>query len=255
MHNGKLNTLLSDLDKEQITSYATNINVIDRYELSDANIPDQSIAVLSLQGMLLPWKTFELEKTLKMAEANNRIVGIVLLINSPGGTVHRIDTCTNLIKNLNKPVIGIVSGVCASAAMWIASGCKKILACSELDVFGSIGIKTSFFNDSKYWSDLGIEMRDIYASASTEKDAEYKAAQKGNDEPIINRLNNTFSIFQKAVSENLNIRIADTPVWKGATFTTADAISVGLCHGISTLEDAVKTAYAMGIVQQANKLR
>lgn len=75
---------------------------------------------------------------------NNRLKGILLYINSPGGSAVDSD---NIYASLMQykadhkvPIYGFVDGLCASGGMYIASACDKIYA-TAISTIGSVGVR------------------------------------------------------------------------------------------------------------------
>lgn len=73
----------------------------------------------------------------------NRVKGVLLHINTPGGTVVDADSMYQALKEYkskyNVPIYAFVDGLCASGGMYIASVADKIYA-SPTSVIGSIGV-------------------------------------------------------------------------------------------------------------------
>lgn len=76
---------------------------------------------------------------------NNRLKGILLYINTPGGSAVDSDNIYSMLmqyKNEHKvPVYGFVDGLCASGGMYIASSCDKIYAVPT-SAIGSVGVRS-----------------------------------------------------------------------------------------------------------------
>lgn len=103
------------------------------------------------------------EKTLK----DGRVKGILLAINSPGGTVTDSDKIYHLLKAYKKqfdvPVYAHIDGLCASGGMYIACAADKIFA-TESSLVGSVGvIIPSAMNFSKLLQNYGVESLTLYA--------------------------------------------------------------------------------------------
>lgn len=237
------------LSRDKVTAYVTaDVNAVNQYELSDVNIPDNSIAVISVQGLLYSWKTFDIENYIRQAINNPRIVSVLLFVNTPGGMAHRVDIASDVIKLSPKPINAYVTGMCCSGGMWLVSGCKYIMAASSMDIFGSIGVKTNFFSLKRYWKELGIDDRDIYATDSTQKDYESRQAEEGNDAPIIEDLDFVNNLFQQTISKNMNIPLDKTSdVFQGAIFNSEEAIRHKLVHGIGSFGDLMRQTLAAGL--------
>ena len=92
--------------------------------------------------------------------ANNRVKGILLCINSPGGTVVGSDNIYRAIKQYkeryNIPVYAFVDGICASGGMYVAASADKIYA-SEISIVGSVGVLLECLNVHKLLEKIGVE--------------------------------------------------------------------------------------------------
>lgn len=103
------------------------------------------------------------ESTLK----DGRVKGVLLNINSPGGTITDADGIYRAIKAYKEqykvPVIAYVDGLCASGGFYIACSADEIYA-SNVSIVGSVGvIISSFLNFSKLLEKVGIDALTIYA--------------------------------------------------------------------------------------------
>ena len=86
-------------------------------------------------------------KSLKLAKEDKDINGVILKINSPGGTVAMSQNIYNeIIKTREiKPVISVLDDVAASGGYYIASATDRIIA-QEGTLTGSIGVIFSFMD-------------------------------------------------------------------------------------------------------------
>ena len=104
---------------------------------------------------------------------NDRVKGILLYINTPGGTVTDADGIYRAISDYKKkyqvPVYAYVDGLCASGGMYVALAADKIYA-SGTSLIGSVGvIAPAFLNATKLLDKIGVEALTI--SAGKGKDA------------------------------------------------------------------------------------
>ena len=167
--------------------------------------------------------------------------------------IHRVDIASEAIKTSVKPVVAYVTGMCASAGIWMSSGSKRIFAASKSDRIGSIGTMTTWEDDSKWYESMGIEFKDIYATLSTMKCEESRAAEEGDFAPIINSLDFINNLFHTQLSANLGIKYdKESPVFKGAMFFAEEAISMGIAHEMGSLNKALKYTLSEGMKVQAN---
>jgi len=101
------------------------------------------------------------------------VKGILLYINTPGGTVIDSDGIFNAIKTykeqFNIPVYAYIDGLCASGGMYVASSADKVYA-SDVSLIGSVGVILSTFpNLSDTLEKIGVKT--LTVSAGKGKDA------------------------------------------------------------------------------------
>ena len=221
-------------------------------QLTDANLPQNSIAVIPIYGVMVASKSQELANNVLRAQDNPNISAILFLVNSPGGQVFYTDIAANIIKACPLPKVTLVHNMAASAAMWLISATDKILVSSPLDMLGSIGVMCSYTNMSGFLKEkLNIVVTDFYASQSTEKNNQMRELLLGNSQPIIDNLDFANAIFHNAIIQNLGIK-ADSPVLSGNVYYAEQAISLGLAHGMASYEKAIETATQMAGLYQIN---
>ena len=83
---------------------------------------------------------------------------IVLLVDSPGGSVYGIAELANKINALKgeKKIIGMADSVAASAAYWLASQCSELVCCPGGQV-GSIGVLAAHEDQSGAAEQAGVK--------------------------------------------------------------------------------------------------
>lgn len=231
---------------------ANAYSTVDRWDLSDVDIPENSIAIIPISGILYSWYTIRIVEYIKEASNNPRISSILFIVNSPGGMAFYVDTAAKVIKDLNIPTVAFVMNMCASATMWMISPCDRIISSSELNLIGSIGAKTSFTDINGFLKEkLGLNIYEIYATKSSRKDEEIRELLKGNDQLIKDKLDYANEFFFKAIQENLGIA-KDSEVFTGAVYYTLEAITHGLCHELGTIEHALEVATQLGAKNKIN---
>jgi protease-4 len=104
---------------------------------------------------------------------DDRVKGILLHINTPGGTVSDADGIFRLVGDYKKkyqvPVYAYIDGLCASGGMYVALAADKVFA-TDTSLIGSVGvIAPTFLNLTKLLDKIGVEALTI--SAGKDKDA------------------------------------------------------------------------------------
>ena len=201
-----------------------------------------SIGILELRGFLYSWKTGDAARILKEMFADDRITGVVLVIDGPGGHIDGVDVLAGMIKEADKPVAAFVSGQACSAYYWLATACDRIVCASPLCDVGCVGVYTSFYNDKKYWESMGIDVRDIYADTSDLKNEEFRAIADNNDEqPLRDRLNKLNAAFCTSVADGLDIAYdAQLPLFRGRTYLAQEALTMGYVDEVGSLNEAIE---------------
>jgi len=182
----------------------------------------------------------------RTAMEDDDVRGIVLNVDSPGGTVSGAEATAEMISNMKgqKPVIAFANGMMASSAYWISSGADAIVTENTAQV-GSIGILMIHRDYSE--SDRKEGVKTTYLTAG-----KYKAL--GNDsEPLSDfarsvfqdELDYVYSIFVNNVAQNRDIEIdAALKAADGKIFIGQQAVDVGLADRIGSLSLAVEMARA-----------
>lgn len=98
---------------------------------------------------------------------NDLVKGVLLYIQTPGGTVTDADGIYRAIKaykkKYNTPVYAYVDGMCASGGMYIAAAADKIMA-SDVSIIGSVGVTApSALNFSQLLEKIGVQSLTLYA--------------------------------------------------------------------------------------------
>lgn len=96
---------------------------------------------------------------------DNRVKGILLHMNTPGGTVVDSDNIYRMLKQYKErykvPVFAFVDGLCASGGMYIASAADQVFA-GPASIIGSVGVIIGpFFNMAEAMGKIGVISRTI----------------------------------------------------------------------------------------------
>lgn len=124
-----------------------------------------NIAVLPIDGTILPFTgigDFDLITTpdlvsqfIDTAESDDNIKGILLEINSPGGTPVASERIAERIAESTLPVVGLIGDVGASGGYMVAAATDFLIASAMSDV-GGIGVNMSYVEESKKNEDEGL---------------------------------------------------------------------------------------------------
>lgn len=235
-------------------AYATTPYLADRWELDDGSLPANSVAVINLEGPLYSWEMFRLEKLLIQALNNDKIAGIVLWINGPGGMALHVDIAAALIEKAEKPIATYIAGTMASAHFWIGAAAARTFIASQLCSVGSVGTMGTYMNFQKFYEMNGIDYRDIYPDSSDLKNKWFRdLAEKNDDTRIKKELEDLHRLFATDVARYLGIEYdPEAPIFRGETFNGKEAVEAGYVDQFGTFQDAVTWVLAQATIKESN---
>lgn len=230
-----------------------------------ADAPEGSVVVIPVAGTIMAeddcWGspgTNTMSSWLNAARDAENISGVILHINSGGGTVEGTAEFADVISSVaqDMPVEAYVEGMACSAAYWLASCCSKITASSGTVEFGSIGTAINFTDCSEMYAKNGVKKIYINAEDSFDKNQDYYQAIAGNYQPMLdNVLNPTNAIFLNAIKTNRagTLKLTDRkdgdkvigqePL-TGKTYVAGKAIENGLIDQIGTMAGVLSSVKA-----------
>lgn len=254
--SGNLKAAEDILKEKKITAKATSVPNMARYwELDDINLPDNSIAVIRLDGMLYAWETDYLIDFIADAENNPKIAGLLFVIDGPGGHATRVDVAAAAIRDCTKPTATLVTGMMCSAHYWLGTSAGRVFAVSELCTVGSVGAMTEFMSFKNYFKNLGIELRDIYPDTSDLKNEEWRAMEEGDDSLTKKHLEKLHKLFAEAVAQNIGIPYdPELEIFRGRVFYADEALKAGYIDAIGSLKDALTWILTEATSREAKKL-
>lgn len=175
------------------------------------------------------------EKTLREAQADPRVQGIVLHFNSPGGTVTGIPELASLIRTISetKPVIAFTDAQCCSAAYWLASACDSIVVTPTADV-GSIGVYSALVDESAAWAQEGYKLELMKAGKHKAMGIPGLPLAPEDRALIQAEVNSIYAMFTADVVANRarNGATVAEDTMQGQTFMGGTAVAVGLADRV-----------------------
>jgi protease-4 len=144
--------------------------------------------------------------TLRFAENDPNVLGVLVRIDSSGGSPVASEIITNGFKNSSLPVVALIREIATSGAYLSATGAQTIIASPFSDV-GSIGITMSYLENTLKNSKEGLE----YVSLISAKFKDYGNPDKPLTSAERDLLERDLKIyhdqFVKEVAENRNLPI------------------------------------------------
>ncbi len=138
--------------------------------ITDINLNEKHTALVELTGVIADTEKASADNiitALRDAFDNENSAGVILRINSPGGSPVQSGYIYDEIRRLREanpdtPLYAVVSDICASGGYYIASAADKIYA-DKASIVGSIGVRMDNFGFVDAMNKLGIERRTLTA--------------------------------------------------------------------------------------------
>ncbi|MEY3899773.1 MAG: hypothetical protein RI962_928 [Pseudomonadota bacterium] len=172
-------------------------------------------------------------------------VGLVLRMNSPGGSPVQSAIVNNEITRLrklhpNKPVYVVVEDMCASGCYYIAAAADRIYV-SQGSIVGSIGVLMSSFGFSGLMNKLGIERRLMTAGENKAMMDPFQPQNPRHRAYTQSLLEEIHQQFIAAVRSGRGKRLKNSPeIFSGLFWTGESAIRLGLADGLGTVDGVAR---------------
>lgn len=199
----------------------------DRFNVSGEN----KIAVINVEGAIALGESDEevagsdtIIKLLRDAREDSSVEGVILRINSPGGSAMASELIRQEVEDLQqsgKPVVVSMGGMAASGGYWIAATSDKIIA-SPTTLTGSIGIFGLSVSFEKTAKNVGVNEDGITTSPFAQQSS-LKPLSKEQAEMIQISIEHGYDRFLDLVSKGRKMEKADVDkvaqgqVWLGET--------------------------------------
>ncbi|MCL1865175.1 MAG: signal peptide peptidase SppA [Spirochaetes bacterium] len=181
-------------------------------------------------------------KQLNDIEKNSNIKGVVVRINSPGGTVAATQEIYEKIWKLRKKNIITVASmgdVAASGGYYVASACNYIMA-NYGTITGSIGVISYSPNLKRLFDKLGIEMNVIKSGKYKDILSSHRDITPMEKTLIQEMIDQSYHKFVKDIALGRNMNQDDIlPIADGRVMNGETALNNKLIDQLGTFEDAI----------------
>lgn len=257
MLTGNYKSVIIDFSAERarLAPFAISANTKARRGDTAAHNNESYIGVIQLSGVVLkddqecgPRGTKTLTKQVNYYKNDAECIGLIGVIDTPGGQVSYTDLFADAIRGFGKPTAAFVEGTAASAGYWVASSFDEIYTSSTLDDVGSIGAYASFADFSGFFEKQGIVLHEIYAPQSTDKNGDYKEAKAGNYKPYAEGV--LKPVVDKFIADvSINRTAIDKSVFTGKMYGANEAIILGMIDGVKSFDEVVDS-----VLERSNNL-
>ncbi|MDJ0535474.1 MAG: signal peptide peptidase SppA [Xenococcaceae cyanobacterium MO_207.B15] len=238
----------SDEEESSVRQIDLKTYITESSALNQNKNSRNKIAVVYAEGSIVGGKgnleqigSDRFAQQFRQLREDDTVKGIVLRVNSPGGsaTASEIILREILLTKKEKPVVVSMGNVAASGGYWISAGADQIFA-EENTITGSIGVFGLLPNFQEIGNNNGITWDVVKTGKLSDIDSPYRP--KNDQELAIYQKSvaQVYRLFLNKVAEYRNLpqkrvqEIAQGRVWLGKK-----AVKIGLVDQIGGLESAI----------------
>lgn len=177
---------------------------------------------------------------------DGRVKGILLKIDSPGGSVDDSDRIYRLLKEYkqryNTPIFAFVDGTCASGGYYIACAADKIYS-TDTSIIGSVGVLAwpPFVNVADTLEKLGVNALTLYAGKGKDELNPLRKWAPGEQDTYQKLINFYYDKFTEIVGKNRPQISTNTlvDVYGASVFPAPEAKACGFVDGCESTRSTV----------------
>jgi len=185
---------------------------------------------------------------LKRVREDDEVKGVVLSINSPGGTTVGGEAIFHAVRELaeTKPTATSVGTLAASAGYMIATASDHIVA-RHSSIVGSIGVIIQYPQASELLDKIGVQMKEVKSSPLKAEPSPFKEAPPEATAMLQKLIDDSYQWFvglvtdRRPLSRGEVLRLADGSIYSGN-----QALSLKLIDAVGGEEVARKWVVAKG---------
>lgn len=176
----------------------------------------------------------------QIESANNdpSVDGVLLVINSPGGTPVASHEIVRAVKNLQKPSVALIREVGASGAYWVASAADHIIS-DELSLTGSVGVLGGYLEFSEFLERYNISYERVTGGEYKDIGSPFRPLSDEERVLLQEKVDIMHSFFIKDVVENRGLTKEQADIIStGIYFVGLESVAIGLVDELGSEIDA-----------------
>lgn len=216
--------------------------------VGDTSIVDRrQIARISIEGMISEDRIF-LKLLDRLGEAKN-VAGVIVYINSPGGTTTGGEAVYEALRRLaeKKPVVAQFGTVAASAAYIAGLGTDHIVARGNT-ITGSVGVIMQWPEVSGLLDKLGVKMNEVKSGPLKANPSPFQPLDETGRALTEQMIAESHKWFVDLVRTRRQIDTASVPgLVEGRVFSGREALEYKLIDAIGGEEEAIRWLESRGV--------
>ncbi len=205
---------------------------------------DKHTALVELKGVISSESKASADKVisaLQHAFKDKNTQGVVLRINSPGGSPVQAGYINDEIKRLRVkhkdiPLYVVVQDICASGGYYVAAAADKIFV-DKASIVGSIGVLMDGFGFTGTMEKLGVERRLITAGENKGFLDPFSPVNPEQQKYARQMVEEIHQQFIKVVKDGRGARLKESPeMFSGLVWSGEKSVANGLADGLGGLD-------------------
>ena len=222
-----------------------------RTDVSVPQVTGRHTALVQLNGIIAPGTDADADlviESLRAAYDNAQVAGVVLRIDSPGGSPVQAGRINDEIRRLRKlhpnvPLYAVINDICASGGYYVAVAAERIYA-DKASVVGSIGVLMNGFGFVEALDKLGIERRLLTAGAHKGFLDPFSPQHPEDVAHARELLASIHGQFIDVVKQGRGDRLKDDPrLFSGLVWTGAQGIDMGLVDALGDADSVARNVF------------
>lgn len=189
----------------------------------------------------------KLARMVRIARLDKRVKGIILHVDSPGGSALASDRMHHEIVQLarEKPVVACMANVAASGGYYVAAPAHKIV-CEAVTITGSIGVVGARLTMEPLMQKLGITTETVQRGARAGLLSGGAPLSEDERAALMRELEATYRTFVRVVAQGRKMKVDQVePLARGRVYTGEDAKAAGLVDVLGGFDVALREVRAM----------
>ena len=180
-------------------------------------------------------------EALQNAFKNKNTQGVILRINSPGGSPVQAGIIYDEIRRLrgiypNIPMYAVVEDICASGGYYIAAAADKIYV-DKASIVGSIGVIMDGWGFTGTMEKLGVERRALVSGENKAFLDPFSPVDEKQKRHAQSMLDDIHKQFIDVVKKGRGKRLKETPdIFSGLLWTGDRSVELGLADGLGSVD-------------------
>ncbi|MBS1953077.1 MAG: signal peptide peptidase SppA [Cyanobacteria bacterium SZAS-4] len=187
-------------------------------------------------------------KAFRKALKNDHVKGILLRINSPGGTVSASQEVTGEVKAFRKsgrPVVVSMGDMTASGGYYIASAADRILA-EPGTLTGSIGVIMHFMNFKGLTEKIGVQADVIKTGQFKDIGSNFRPMTPDEKTILQTLCTDSYDQFVSAVAEGRKMNVAEVrQLGDGRVYSGRQALKLHLVDELGGYDESLEALQKM----------